>query len=287
MRYFLYTSIFFLALTACKKEIEFKGEIGERQLVVNCIMENDSTIKASLSKSTPAIGEQNNGPDQITSSATLVLTDETTGETFTSSSVNSENMYEFPTVAKTGHKYSISVSHSEFETATASTIIPDIVTINDWDTSSYLIEGFPYKQVDVTIIDPSEDNYYIIAISSIDTISQVENVIYISASEGGYDNEYGQSLFIKDKLFNNNSKKFSMEFYPEYYYDENYNKIGEMGYKIRLYSASKETYQYLLSVSKSNESEGNPFSEPVRVYSNITNGLGIFGGIAKDEVILE
>ena len=289
MKYFFpIITLFALTLTSCNKEIEFKGDIGERQLVVNCIMENDSVIQVALSKSTPAIGEQNYGSNIITSSATLVLLDETTGEIFTSSAVNAENVYEFGTTAKEGHSYSISVSHSEFKTASASSMIPTAVAISDWDTSSYKMDGQTFKTLDITLNDPSQDNYYIVTVSIIDTVFHNEYITYLTVNQSaGYDLEEGTSIFIKDDLFQNSTKKLSVEFTPKYYYDQSYLQIGEQSYKINLYSVSKEAYLYLLSVTKSMNTEESPFSEPVRVFSNITNGLGVFGGLAKNELIIE
>ena len=46
---------------------------------------------------------------------------------------------------------------------------------------------------------------------------------------------------------------------------------------IQLQSISKEYYSYLISYSNHTMTDGDFFSEPVLVYSNVENGLGIFG----------
>ena len=48
-------------------------------------------------------------------------------------------------------------------------------------------------------------------------------------------------------------------------------------YNIELHSISKEMYLYLRSLTAYQQTEGDFISEPVIVYSNIYNGLGIFG----------
>lgn len=49
-------------------------------------------------------------------------------------------------------------------------------------------------------------------------------------------------------------------------------------YHIELQSISRDLYLYLRSSSAHRVKEGNFFSEPVLVYSNVENGLGILGG---------
>ncbi len=46
----------------------------------------------------------------------------------------------------------------------------------------------------------------------------------------------------------------------------------------RVYKLSKELYQYIRSSQKQQQIGDNPFSEPVFVYTNVKNGLGIFAG---------
>lgn len=47
-----------------------------------------------------------------------------------------------------------------------------------------------------------------------------------------------------------------------------------------LYSLPKETYYYIMSVGKFDWYSDGLFTEPVQVYNNIENGLGIFGAVS-------
>ena len=76
----------------------------------------------------------------------------------------------------------------------------------------------------------------------------------------------------------------SIKFNPDYYYDQNWVKLGEKSYKVVLHKVSKEVYNYYKSVSKINI---GPFSEPVKVYTNILNGLGVFGGKSSTTLFFE
>jgi hypothetical protein len=48
----------------------------------------------------------------------------------------------------------------------------------------------------------------------------------------------------------------------------------------RLYSITEEYYKYLQTLNKYSKNYGNPLSDPVLVYSNVTGGYGIFAGAA-------
>lgn len=52
---------------------------------------------------------------------------------------------------------------------------------------------------------------------------------------------------------------------------------------VRLYSLSKEHYDYLESTGNARRSNFNPFSQPGRIKSNVTGGLGIFAPIVYSE----
>ena len=286
--YFSLITVLFIVFS-CTKEIPFKGDIGNGFIVVNGIIESDSIIKISLSKSKAAIGEQNTGPSEITTSANLILTDKTTGETFTSNTVNSNGEYEFGTKAKTGHSYSISITHPSYSTATSETSIPDAVQIKDWDTSS-IKNGYNYseKNLVLTIDDPSTENLYILKVFSVDSLQFAES-LYLTPNENNqvFEDGGGISYLFDDSGFNGQSKKIVVKFNPAKYMDAMYyDYTEEKSYKVVLYNVSREVYNYILSTTKALNSDGF-FSEPVKVYTNITNGLGVFGGMNSSSVFIK
>ncbi len=286
--YFSLITVLFIILS-CTKEIPFKGDVGNGFIVVNGIIESDSIIKISLSKSKAAIGEQNTGPSEITTSATLILTDKTTGETFTSNTVNSFGEYEFGTKAKNGHSYSISITHPSYTTATSETSVPDAVQIKDWDTSSIKNEyNSTEKNLVLTIDDPSTENLYILKVFAVDSL-QMEESLYLTPNENNqvFEDGGGISYLFDDSGFNGQSKKIVVKFNPAKYIDAMYyDYTEEKSYKIVLYNVSREVYNYILSTSKAVNSDG-VFSEPVKVYTNITNGLGVFGGMNSSSVFIK
>jgi len=65
-----------------------------------------------------------------------------------------------------------------------------------------------------------------------------------------------------------NGKQFS------FYSEPDFKKNDTVG--IRIYSLHKEHYEYLESLSNARRSNGNPFTQPGSIKSNIRGGLGIF-----------
>ncbi len=284
-----------LVLLSCTKEIKYNGGVESSFMVVNCVTESDSSIQVSLSRSVQAIGEISTGSNDITTLATLTLTDNTTGATYTANAVNSSNLYDFGTTAKVGHSYSLSVYHPDYGTSTASTSIPQPEPIIAWDTTSTESGGNGFnkgkrKTVDLSWNDPDGENFYIVKVVSIDTILNTETVKSIRTSDGSElsGDKGNEALFFNDNLFNNGTKQLSISFREDYMYDQMSGlQVSETYYRIELYNTSKEAFNYLLSVTKSISSNNNPFSEPVKVYTNVTNGLGIFGGLNRSFVVIK
>jgi hypothetical protein len=48
----------------------------------------------------------------------------------------------------------------------------------------------------------------------------------------------------------------------------------------RLYSISADTYRYFKSINVASKNFESLIAEPTKTYTNINNGLGIFGGMA-------
>jgi hypothetical protein len=58
---------------------------------------------------------------------------------------------------------------------------------------------------------------------------------------------------------------------------------------VSLMSLSEDYFKYKLSLEKYQETAGDPFAQPVQVYSNVENGFGIFGGysVYRDSLFFE
>ena len=108
-----------LSLFACQKEIEYKGPGKKSVLVLNAVVENDSTFRVYLEKTVFFLSSEAESAKHITSGATIVVKNETTGETFTETTPSEANRYDFPFTTAANTTYSIEVSHPDFESISA------------------------------------------------------------------------------------------------------------------------------------------------------------------------
>jgi hypothetical protein len=95
----------------------------------------------------------------------------------------------------------------------------------------------------------------------------------------------GYTLFTDD-IFNGKTYdlKFNLNDDITYYFQEmNTNHLGFYVITVELQSLSQDVYYYMKSLSLSNANSGGLFMEPVPIYNNIDNGLGIFGGCSATQ----
>jgi hypothetical protein len=270
-------------MQSCEKEIKFKDDDSKSLLVLNCIMKAGDSISVSLSKSFSTIGDQNVGDLTITTHASLKLIDETTGATFVTNQIGADNNYHFQAVAVAGHTYGIEVTHPDYPTASARLEFPQKIMISSWDTSQISIDQ---SQFSFQFNDPAGENYYGISRVMFDQTMESEyevgfNVKGILNLEENY--WYQNVLFSDDQLISSNPM-IDLSFW---FVQDTSSTGGTNTYTVRFSTISKELYLYAKSSVKIQENEYNPFAEPVRIYSNIENGYGIFAGYATDEVIVE
>ncbi len=104
------------------------------------------------------------------------------------------------------------------------------------------------------------------------------------------DNSYSflegfEGFVLNDHLFNKG--EYNLEISVNF--DNHYNRGGGSPFgmeelpdsipvRIKFFSICEDLYKYIISYNKAEETEFNPFSQPVKVFSNVQNGLGIFSG---------
>ena len=205
-----------------------------------------------------------------------------------------------------GKDYQIVVKAPGYPDATANIIVPNLVKIENLDTTRIIVARDPYYpglsnvrfKCMVTFTDPlNELNYYLIRVSKItyrewwieksDMSINTQDPL-VEEKLSNYDNVY--SIAFSDKVFN--GEKCSLQFII----DANeigmpfWENSGSMDGKpiafyktvvyFKLYSISKEFFRYIETLNLYNKNFGNPLTDPVAVYSNINNGYGIFGAAA-------
>jgi hypothetical protein len=273
-----------LMLPSCIKEIEYKGDEGDPLLVLNCITESDSTFTIDMERSVFFL-DANTG-DNALSDCQITLENKTTGAIeVLSAGVN--GTYDFAMIAESGNTYEVRASYPDFTEVSSTMTVPAVIPLLSVDT--VLIPGSINSgnslESTLTWNDPVGTNYYLVYCRWVgpfnnDPFFLRSNDIAITNVQADIDDgqKYGTFFALDDATFDGSQKSLKMEFYRPPSFD-----IDQFEYY--LVSCSEETYRYLISSEKNLNSGNDPFTEPVKVTSNIENGLGIFGALNNSVVI--
>lgn len=288
-------------LFSCVKEIQYNGDDEASRLVVNSIVQPGQVMTVSLEKSVFFLQEYNAQTSFLPAGATATMLDLTTG--VSESGANSgANFYSFSLPVTEGHQYRLTVTHPDFETVTAQTIIPQQTMIASLDTVSVPYEHAPFERIKATISwqDSPGDHFYIIQVRRGDTGSQGYAIYNLSSMDGAIENHSSFSpgtgniqtfLALKDDTFKNEMKSLDV-FIPK--------ETGNWEYQIDLLSCDKAAYNYIISTSIALQNqldvqedfwdsliEGGIQSalvEPIIIQSNIENGFGVFGSVNRTSI---
>lgn len=169
-----------------------------------------------------------------------------------------------------GHKYTLHASAPALEAIEATDSIPTAVEIQDID----LNYGATIENITVHFSDPPDvKNYYQISI-----LQEMEGYTFpiyfetddlIFETQGGIDAE---EAFFDDALIAGQDYGLKLRVYPAEPVDKIY---------VLLLSLSESYYNYMQSTK---DLDDNPFVEPMRAFTNISNGFGIFAGFSYSAV---
>jgi hypothetical protein len=290
----IFVAILSVLLFACQKEIKYKGSGSKSLLVLNAVVENDSIFSVYLEKSVFFLSAEQNSSKHITSGATITVKNITTGEEFVVSNPTVENRYDFPFVVSPNTSYSIQVEHADYPTISATMISASVIPLLSVDTISVIKNNQSILKSTLTWNDPLDENYYMIRVNM--DVEDVEysysQLLYISSTDVAIDNSENtdisgnvydvHELLFDDKKFNGKQKKLEINSnFATYYFSPDVN----IKLTYYLISMNKETYLYYRSALKNLYMD--EFSEPVKVYSNIKNGFGIFGTVNYSYFIIQ
>lgn len=284
----------FALCTSCVKEVAFDNQLIEPKLVIQGLIEVDSTFAVYL-EHTRAFNEPNTYTG-ITSGATITVVNLTTGNTYVTSTPADSNRYELPFNVAPNTGYQITVTHPDYPTVTATTYTTQVIPLISVDTGSFNMEGIPKIYGLMKWQDPPGNQFYMVCVYSegVDSASNIQfsNSVFGSddpiVSEGFSltpDEDHNSSTYFvfSDEQFANSMKTFRT-YFDKIYVDES---IGGNSSSIRftLISMNQDTYSYYKSMLIQQDSDPT-FSEPVKIYSNVTNGYGIFGSVSGSKIIL-
>ncbi|HOY16934.1 MAG TPA: DUF4249 domain-containing protein [Haliscomenobacter sp.] len=201
-----------------------------------------------------------------------------------------------------GVDYTVKVSAPGFETVTATSRIPESVNLD-----SVLVEklkatpddpGFVRYDFDLAIYftDPLiERNFYHVNVfqksmtplkDGVDFLEQTKKLVFGSEVNSNYIvANYDGGLLIEDKLIDGRAIRIPIPIsmrMPAHL--QNFDELI-----VELRSVSEEYYLFHSTVSRQQDNDDLPFSDPVVLFNNIRNGQGVFAGYsqAKQAVVIK
>lgn len=282
-----------LVYISCEKVIPFEGDVNIPKLVINSIFQSDSTFKVHVSSSRSVI---DTASFQNIEDAVVTIKDDN-GSIIETLNYVENGFYIGQTFPQENQTYSLQVTHPNYTNITSSDSLPSPITINSIDTSTTVdpING-DRLQITLNFNDPeSSQNYYLIETYSVNEYLLIKNsdtteyeldttkqfmVLTDEVFQNGGSPFREQGLF-NDLLFNGQNKALELEIPYDNWsgtedgYEWSYTTLSV---RVYLHNISKSYYYYRTSLELYQGASGNPFAQPVQVYSNIENGFGVFAG---------
>ncbi len=297
MKYILLFSLTLLSLTtlttlqSCEKEIPFDAEVSEPKLVLNSLFTSDSVWRVHVSRSLSVL---DTGQLDPVTDAMLTISDGSGNPVATLQHLGI-GLYESSTAMPSpDQSYRIDASAPGYEPVYAVDEIPGTVQIISLDTF-YRYDPDSNLTIDfeLTFADPTgARNFYMVDLLASYTYVFGTDTIFdsypayvqctdpnIETDNGfsglGFENYY-EYILLKDLAFD--GQNYTLRFTVEDLFRD---PFAESRLTLSLVTSSEAFFNYRRSYSAFRNTQGDPFAQPVQVYSNVEGGHGIFAGGAR------
>jgi hypothetical protein len=264
--------IYLLLLTnlSCETIVDVDLKEPDSKIVVNSFFSPDSVWQVRVTKSRFILSNKNDFDVDDKALVTIRDFNNNIVETLLPT-VDQFNKIVYKGISKPelGKVYSIKVESTGNISVAATSKIPTATPI-----ISAKIDPLENNRVQVSVLfsdNPKEKNFYLLKVL----------------------NEYGYDLFVDavDPTYNNNTRGtpgilFNDNLFNGRTIDFRINADSPPIKKIVLVSISEEYYQYFVTKDLQQDARDDPFAQPVQLFNNIENGLGIFAGYNSSVLIL-
>jgi len=303
---------------SCTREIEFKGSITEPKMVVNgmCSLDSLAAVEVSLSKAKYGNIQEFT---RVSDARVYLHTDGQKTDQLLAID-DSSGLYIGTTKIEQGKKYAITVEHDEYgkvrsnESATVKRVnIENSMLMSD-SAQRVNTERLPDILCKIKFSDPvDEENFYRLLVSyrfgrtynkTDENGNEKKSITLIDYHAHFESIESTDPVFMQGKtndnmVFDESNPRYTLftdELINGKQYELAFNINKSMVYKIadvdtsaecfyrviiELQSISKDLYYYIKSIDGANNITSGLFTEPVQVYSNINDGIGIWGMYAS------
>jgi len=265
-------AIVLVAFNSCKKEVKVDFADAEPTPVLNVLMNEDSLIDARLTFSRNKASSGFEGP---ASAKVCLYENNIFKEELQPGEKNGLKYYRSHTPVHKGKTYKVTAEVAGYPLVEGSDIIPPLCKLSapvlDQQVDN---EGWEHTHIKFNLTDEAgQNNYYRFRLFSTDN-----QKLYFTSSNSGQtnnvgglvdDDEYFNAMFMNDVLFADKSMEIVLSF----------TGTGD-SVLLEVTSLTEPSYKYLKSIQDAENLNGNVLTEPFPIYTNITNGLGIVGGIS-------
>ena len=282
------TAVLAFSTIGCEKIIDIDIPERDRKIVINGLLSPDSLVRVNLTSSLSVLD-----PDEF-----VYLTDADVdlygdNELLGRLLYDSAGFYVLPGVrALEGSTYRLVAEWKDLTAAEAITVVPTPVPIQSLDTTRVLLDyGQEMIKVKINFDDPVGVNYYGISVDLTYRMNRFEGIempeglitqpAYLSRIDPFLDEEgvgYRGGVYFEDRLFEGTSKTIEVGL-SEYAFTFS----DTVWVTVRLEQVAPSFYLYARSSQAYYSAHNNPFSEPVRVYTNVEGGLGLFSSRSFSE----
>ena len=313
-RIFRYSSVVFLiaALTiSCEKNIDIDIDEIDSMIVLNGVLREGNGVTIYLSRTRHIL---DNMQISALTDATVEITDEDGNTVPLTYGENQLYRAEAMTI-EAGKQYTVSASAEGYESVSATTMIPEAVTMVKLDTLSS-VDEWGEKMIDFTVVfdDPAGvENYYMLSVRSDYQVSYIDysyylDTLYVDLEKDtvvmGYrrdsveyieirkdnvwfesenlaienEDNFSNRIIFSDRLFDGKRYSLTGRFYTWFLYEAK----DSATIHIDLQTIDSHYYKYIDSRTDHYYAKNDPFAVPVVVHNNIESGVGILGAMAVD-----
>ncbi len=277
---------------SCTKEIDIDYPEMPKQLNLNSVLTAGQSVTASLSSTLP-FGEgglspsYKNGLITLIENGVLIDTLKICGATFRPSANDTAWTYCSNHIVKQENEYELRAYVNGFPEVSGKTYIPKKAIVHKILSEEDGDEGVPFE---IQMEDPDADENFYILEMRYEAFGVDSTIGYLSTTDPTLNLYSSAQLGVPQ--FRNNRSDANKMFFTDKYFDGNIKKLvlrvdfdyGVEANKLVLRSVSKQHYEYYRNLEINKGVANNPFSEPLRVKSNVTNGFGLVGGVNETVV---
>lgn len=302
--YILATFILSLSVSSCYHEVDldgYKDNDGKNLLTLNSLVCPDSTVAVSATR-TYFFSDKHNERTYVQGLAIKLTINGQEQETL--SFDKSRNLYVSKSKPNEGNVVSISTDF-DGKTIAGSDVVPtkteifDISVQRRGPVSIYTNRDFVFTYRLTFEDKPNEDNYYFLQWDEVDSRADVamgerdftHELVFQKLADDVHETLPGWTPYcpyglpFSDRGIDGQRHTIVVEEIVQGDEGSAQWRKSQMKRKFKLYSISKQYYNYLVSVLLNQTDDKGlnggmidlGMADPVKVYSNITNGIGIFG----------